>query len=80
VPDFVLVCATDARFSPILLTLSFEELMTYSFSMATEQAAEKLRARGSIQENIPRRLKPDIGLIEFSGTDESVPFQNWGFP
>jgi hypothetical protein len=54
--------------------------MTYSFSMATEQAAEKLRARGSIQENIPRRLKPDIGLIEFSGTDESVPFQNWGFP
>jgi hypothetical protein len=39
-------------------------------------AAEKLQVRDEIRKNIPRRLKPDIDLIRFSGTDKSVPFQN----
>jgi hypothetical protein len=35
-PDFVLICATGAPFSPILLILPIEESITYLFSMAFE--------------------------------------------
>lgn len=36
--DFVLICATGAPFSPILLILPIEESITYVFSMGAEAA------------------------------------------
>jgi hypothetical protein len=43
------------------------------------EAAEKGQIRDEFEHDIPRRLKPEIDLMDFSGTDKSVPFQNLGF-
>jgi hypothetical protein len=43
------------------------------------EAAEKGQIRDEFEQDIPRRLKPEIDLMDFSGTDKSVPFQNLGF-
>jgi hypothetical protein len=44
-----------------------------------EEAAEKGQIRDEFEQDIPRWLKPEIDLMDFSGTDKSVPFQNLSF-
>jgi hypothetical protein len=57
----------------------FSPYINQAESTWASEAAEKGQIRDEFEQDIPRRLKPEIDLMDFSGTDKSVPFQNLGF-
>jgi hypothetical protein len=42
-----------------------------------EQAAENGRIRDEFERNIPRRLKPDIHLMDLAARINPCPFKTW---